>query len=389
MSITLQRAIDGVRSVHPAFSRYLVPDKSLADFFTREQQQLVTAAIERDRTYLAQSLPILFDLGNASIDAPGTAGAGTAGGLPGLATTSGTLAVSEATVGSAVSVAQGTILVADTAVTAATATTLTGLGVVWTTNAYAGYAVVIVAGKGANTSPRTIASNTASAVTVSSWEVTPDTTSVFRIVQPVPTLTAALGVVTDLPSVVPSRGYLVKLNAQGVPTIDYTAPLVAHVSAGVPLPPFLAILSGTVRGNAVSGSVAQTDYNATSLTLIHPDARYNPPKRPAAYVQGQALFLVGNRSEWEYTESIDLLYTPVPPVFAARSDLFLLPDAAFPALVARGAAFAASRIAGLPSVPQPPMAMLTAEATAAVAAFLATVSLTPRTRLSRVRPRWS
>lgn len=382
----MQGAIDGVRSVHPAFSRYLVPDRALADFFTREQRRLAITATSRDRRYIAQSLPIFFDLANATTDAPGTAGAGTTGGQPGQVQPDGSIIAAPAMTGSAVTVQPGTVLVADTTAAAATATTLTGLGVTWTTNAYTNYAVLIVFGTGAGTSPRMILSNTPSVLTVSAaWDITPDTTSVFRIVQAVNTLDATAGAVTDLPSVVATRGYLVKLSATGVPTIDYTAPLVAHVTRGVPLPPFLAVLSGTVR---YTSAVAQTDYGAVPLTLVHPNVRYAPTNRPSAYLDGQTLVLCGSRAEWLYVESIELSYVPIPPALSARTDLFLLPDPALAVLIARGAVFAASRIAGIPNVPQPPADLLATEATLAESAYLSSVSMTPRTRVARVRPGW-
>lgn len=389
MSLTVQQAIDQVRSVHPAFSRYMVPDKALADFFTREQQRLMTLAVSRDRSYLSQSLSILFDLSNADADAPGTAGAGTAGGVP-VVPAGSTYTPSQTTTGSAVGVSDGALLVNDTSVVSATATTLTGLGASWTTDAYAGKIVRIVAGKGANTSPRTIASNTATTLTVTqAWEVTPDATSTFHIAPAVTTADGTLGAVTDLPSVSTNRGFLVKLNAQGVAYLDYAAPLVGHVSRGIPLPSYHSVLGGTVRWSASAGATwatAQSDYGAMPLMLVSKSMRYSAPRRPAAYLDGQKLFLVGQRIEWQAAESIELFYTPVPPSFTARTDLFLLPDHALHVLVAKGAVFAASRITGVPNVPQPPSDLLVAEAAEAEAGFLATISLTKRSRIGRVRP---
>lgn len=377
-----------VRSRHPAFSRYMVPDKALADFFSTEQQRLMTLAIGRDRSYMTQSLSILFDLTNADADAPGTAGAGTTGGRPGVAGAS--LAAVQATAGAAATVTPGTVFVTDTAVTAATQTTLTGFAVAWAVNAFANLIVRIVAGTGSGTAPRSIASNTATVLTVTvAWEVAPDTTSIFQVVAPVQTLDGTTAVVTDLPAVNTNRGYLVKLNAQGVPYLDYTASIVAHVSRGIPLPSYHALLGGTVRFSAAAGatwSTPQSDYGACQLLLVPEAMRYAPPRRPAGYVRGTQLFLIGSRLEWAVVESIELSYVPVPPSFTSRADLFLLPDTAMPCLTARGALFAASRIYGIDGVPQPPTDLLSQEAALAEASFLNTISLTKRARIGRVRP---
>ena len=382
MSLTIQGAIDQVRSVHPAFTRYMVPDRALADFFTRDQQRLMSLALMRDRSYLAQSLSIAFDLTNQSIDAPGTAGAGTLGGLPGVVGAS--IAAVQATVGSAAEVSDGTIYVTGAVVSAATTTTATASGVAWTVNAYTNAIARIIWGKGANTAPRSIASNTSTQVTVSSaWEVTPDTSSVIQISAPVQFIDATFGVVTDLPAISAARGYLVKLNAQGVPYLDYTAPLVAHLASGIPLPSYFAVLGGTIRfGN---GATADTDYNAQPLRLVHQASRY-ATRELSAYVQGSQLFLCGSRSDWSTVESIELRYIPVPPSFTARTDLFLLPDAALPCLAAQGAVFAAGRIAGIDGVPHPPSDLLVAQAQALEAAYLDSLSLTKRARIGRVRP---
>lgn len=389
MSLSIQQYIDMVRSVHPAFSRYMVPDKALTDFASREQQRLMSLAIMRDRTYLSQSMSILFDLNSADLDAPGVAGIGTAGAVPAVAS-GASFAASQATAGSAVGFSDGTISVADTPVASASSTTLTAVGVTWTVNAYVAKLARIVAGTGAGTSPRTIASNTSAQLTVSSaWEVTPDATSVFRIVAGVQSVDSTLGAVTDLPSVSSTRGYLVKLNASGVPYIDYTAPLVGHISQGVPLPSYYAVLGGTIRFSSALGAPfasQQADYGATPLLLVPEGMRFGVPSF-AGYLKNSHLFLCGSRSDWLGVESIALHYVPVPPSFTARSDLFLLPDTALPVLTANGAVFAASRVTGIADCPQPPSDLLVAQATAAEDAWLSSISLSKRSRIGRVRPR--
>lgn len=384
MSFTVQDVIDGVRSVHPAFSRYMVPDKAIADFCTREQRRLITKGTERDRSFLAQPMTILFDLAHADADAPGEAGVGTSGGVPAEATDSGFAAVQEMT-GSALAFGEGTVLVSDTPVASATATTLTAVGSPgWTVNAYTNKIAKIVAGTGAGSTPRTIASNTASQLTASSaWEITPDTSSVFRVTNDPTQVDETIGMVTDLPAVSARRGFLVKLNASGQPYLDVTAPIVGYVSRGIPLPPYVAVLGGQVRFTNAS---PQSDYGALPLSLLHAKQRFHSLPVFAAYIEHQSLYLIGGRAEWGPVSSIELSYIPVAPAFAARTDVFLLPDTALPALVASAALFAASRITGIPDVPQPPSDLLAAQAADAHQDFLSTIGLTKRARIGRVRP---
>lgn len=62
----------------------------------------------------------------------------------------------------------------------ATATTLVDSSKTWTVNAYSNMLVRIIAGTGAG-QLRKITSNTATALTVPTWTVTPDATSLYRI----------------------------------------------------------------------------------------------------------------------------------------------------------------------------------------------------------------
>lgn len=66
--------------------------------------------------------------------------------------------------------------------TSATGTTLVNSGKAWTTNQYANSQVRITAGTGIG-QVRTITSNTATTLTVPTWTVTPDATSVYQIEQ--------------------------------------------------------------------------------------------------------------------------------------------------------------------------------------------------------------
>lgn len=98
----------------------------------------------------------------------------TARSVTGLPTSWGTDAQLASTMGSASAFASGTA-------TAGTSTTLTNSAKTWGTNMWANYQVRITGGTGKG-QIRAIASNTATALTVSSaWTVTPDATSVYSI----------------------------------------------------------------------------------------------------------------------------------------------------------------------------------------------------------------
>jgi hypothetical protein len=379
MAISLSEVIAATRSRHPAFEKHLVPDKSLADFFTTEQRRLQTRALERDRQYMAQSMAIALDL--SSVNAPGTAGASTAGGVPATLSSSGTIATSEETAGSLVSVATDGVstLVSDTPVVSATALSLVGLGAAWVVNAYIGKAVVITAGKGYGQPPRTIASNTANQLSwADAWPVIPDATSTFKIVQASQQVDETAGVVTAIPSVSSRTGFLVRLNALGVPIIDYTKPLTVSVETGVPLPGYHSILGGNVRFTDSINSVAQ-------LKLQSYTDRLNPNGWPAAYVFNQTLFLCGGAADWQNVDGIELHYVPIPPAFTALTNYFLLPDPSYNVLCARGAVFCALRLAGLPEIGPLPLSALNQEAAEAESSYLAGIGLTRRARVSRMR----
>lgn len=97
----------------------------------------------------------------------------TARSVAGMPTSWGTDAQLVSTIGAAGAFATGTA-------TAATSTTLTNSGKAWGVNMWANYQVRITAGTGIG-QIRVITSNTATALTVAAWTVTPDATSVYAI----------------------------------------------------------------------------------------------------------------------------------------------------------------------------------------------------------------
>jgi hypothetical protein len=374
----LSDVITAARDRHPAFHKTRVTDAVLARFLTDYQNALIAKCLQRDSHYLEQSVGIAFSLDTAN--APGTVGAGTSGGLPGAVSGAGALSAINETAGSLVAsettTAEGaTVWVAERAATAATANTISSTGAGRTTNQDAGRLVVITAGKGTG-QRREVASNTADQwTTTQNWETTPDTTSLFQIVTPVLEVENEALVVTDLPALSDRVGYLVRLNAQGTPYIDYTKPLVASIEKGVPLPSITAISGGTVR---------YTDGDTDPLAIVNYRHRFDPPRFPAVWQAGETLFFCGDTADWVEVASIEVRYSPVAPKFTALTDYFLLPDASRPAVVERAAALAALRVAGTEGIEIDPE-LFRASAERAEQAYLSSLRLSKRSRISVIR----
>lgn len=339
MSLTLDQVVTAARDRHSAFHRTRIPNGVLARFLTDYQNELVRKAAQRERHYLAQSLAIALDV-DAAND-PGTVGAGTSGGLPADAD-DGSVAVVQESAGALVEISDDVVVVvAERVATSATGTTITSTGAGRTTNEDANRLIRVTSGPGKG-EIRTISSNTTDTWTVSAaFTTTPTTASLFEVIAATVETDEDMGVVTAVPALSERRGYLVRLNASGVPTIDYTQPLTVNVDRGVPLPSVAAILGGTVR---------YTDEDPGPLTITTYERRFNPPDFPAVYMAGEELFLVGEESDWQDVSGLELRYTPIAPTFAALTDYFLVPDAARPALVAKAADFMAMRVAGMEGI---------------------------------------
>jgi hypothetical protein len=247
-------------------------------------------------------------------------------------------------------------------------------------NAYTDAVAVITQGTGIG-QRRRIISNSAGQLVISTgsdgrqWTTIPDTTSLFEIVTPELTSTNDVGVVTALPSTSTKTGYLVKLDASGLPYIDYTAPLVATETLGIPLPSMLTILGGTVW---------YTDQGSDLLTLTSARQRFAPRGAYSAYQIGQAVHLCGNEIDWQDVASIEVHYVPIAPDFSALTDLFLLPDSARASVVAQMASFMADRLAGMPDIVIDPDAF-DGRGTKAENDFLSSLRLNKRGRSSFFR----
>lgn len=381
MPIQLRDVLTAARDRHPAFAKQRVPDAVLARYLTDYQRTLLSRAVHRNSSYLAQVANIVFDLSSAN--AVGTVGAGTSGGLAGSIDSTGTnLSLSELPVGETIEIdtTDAVVLVSSTVVASATGTTTTGTSVSWTTNAFAGDIVEIVSGTGQGQT-RSIVSNTSSVLTHASWKITPDTTSLFRIVTTVMSADGTATGVTQFPTTTTESSYLVRLNSSGVPYIDLTKPLVATFDVGIPLPVAKRILGGTVRFGVT------TRFPEPLITVTYAE-RFNTLGHYTAYMQNGSLFLMGCEDDWNDVVSVELRYVPEPPALTQLTDYFLLGDAAMPTLTSRAAYFAGVRVSGLPDMPQIDTQSLLAEASESESAYLAEIGAMDRGATRRVREVW-
>lgn len=379
MAFTLGDVVTAARDRHPYFAKPNVPDAVFARFLTDHQRVLLSKAVQRDASFLTQSLSLAFSVSSAN--AIGVAGAGT-GAFPGAVSSTGALSVDAAPMGDALTVdtTNASVLVAPTVVQSATSTTLTGTSVSWGPNAYAGDLVEITDGTGAG-QVRSIVSNTSSQLTVAAWATVPDMTSLFRILTTVLADDGTMGVVTNFPLTTTRQGFAVKVNASGTPYLDLTTPLVATVDASLTLPAMKRLVGGTVW------STQNGTLTPCPLTLVGYQNRMRPLGRYVAVADGTSLTLQGSQTHWADVQSIELKYVPEPPAFTALTDVFLLPDGARPAVVAASALMAGQRVAALPDMGTLDLTSLASRAAEAEAAWLAEVQGQTRSRVHRMRAR--
>jgi hypothetical protein len=183
----------------------------------------------------------------------------------------------------------------------------------------------------------------------------------FEIVDVFPELDEEVGVITALPAEAERTGYLVRLNALGVPYIDLTKPLVAKYGIGIDLPPMELLIGGAVRFAA--GGESDLELRRYSQRWTLGVSGYG------AYILGGKLFLIGEMDIWGDVASLDLRYVPIAPALTALTDILLLEDTAYDVLVARSAHLMANRVNGLPNMPKIDVAEFAAEATEAQLVF--------------------
>ena len=380
MSMTLGDIITAARDRHPAFHKSRVPDGTLARFLTGYQRRLISKAAEIHAESMGQQLSIIFAI--APENAVGVAGASTVGGLPGaLAGTPPVLDEVELPAGSAAEMdfENAAVLVPEFVVAAATALTVQMAGAAWAVNAFQNKYVWVSDGPGIF-QRRKIASNTANTLTLTQAWVTIPTigVSLCEVVDPTVSISQQVGVVTTLPAESSRIGYLVRLDAAGVPYLDLTKPLVGQFGVGIDLPPMELPIGGSVR--FANGDDTDFEFRRYSQRWTLGVSGYG------GYMLGGKLFLIGNLEQWGGVVGIDVRYVPIAPAFTALKDLFLLPDTAYDALVLRAAQYCAGRVNGLPDYaakvdPSP----LAAEAGEAESIFLLGIGRPGRTFAKFVR----
>lgn len=369
--------LTAARDRHPAFDPRRVPNGSLARFLTGYQRELVSKALSRNRTYLAQVMSIAF--GISSDNQVGTAGVGTTGGLPASLNAAGVVSELEAPVGSLLEVDtdDAQVLYGEKPVTSATALTLTYTPAAWTTNQFANKVVRILAGKGAG-QVRYIASNTANQLTTTqAWTTLPNNTSTFIIVAALIQVTEGMGVVASYPFFVDKTGYLVRLDSSGIPYLDLTKPLSGQIHVGIDLPPHHLLIGGEVHFGTLdeTGPLELQDYKA----------RFQSRSPYSAYELNGQLFMNGTDQDWQDVTSVELRYVPIPPPLTALTDLFLLPDTAYMPLVAGAAYFAGTRVNGLPDVPPINLSDLADQKQTSETQWLREVSIAKRNRKTVIK----
>ena len=259
------------------------------------------------------------------------------------------------------------ILVPSFVIGAVTPTTLQKPFAGWTVDQFMGAFVWISDGPGLN-QRREILSNTVDTLTLTQpWTSNPTpAVSMAEIIQPT-TIVSPDGVITEMPALGTNTGYLVRLNAQGVPYIDLLKPLVARYAIGIDMPPMEYPIGGAVRfkdGGLTGAGEADFEFRRYGQRWTLGVSGYG------GYIQGGKLFLIGEQQIWSGVESIDVRYLPIIPAFTRLTDFVFLGDRAYDALVTRAAAFMGGRVNGLADVPKINVGELAAEATVAETVFL-------------------
>jgi len=351
---TVQDIVDSARNRHPAFHVTRVPNTVAIDYLSDVHSGALTDAADLDQSRVAVQCSIGFAV--TPTNAPGTVGAGTAGGLPGEVV-AGNPKMDYLDAGLLIleDIDNAIVDTADTAATGGSATTLVRTGSGWGVNAKQNKLVAIVAGSGTG-QMRIVLSNTVDTLTISTgsdgkqWQTIPDATSIFRIVtQLLKSDGSAPRAFTEIPPRNTKRGFLVSLDANGAPYINLAAPIEMLLDIGIPLPTHQHVIGGSVRLIVNSRGAPLT----AALTIRNYIDRYLWGPSYTVWLENGQLFLAGMTQDWQNVQSIDLRLVPDLVDFTALTDLILLPDFAGQMLVAALADFMAVRCAGMKDIDPP------------------------------------
>lgn len=395
MTIALSDIITATRDRDPAFAKQRVPDALFARYLTAYQKELVGEANEIMPGCITGQISIVFPTEMPSISPVPSIGAGTGSGLPVRPTDGGTAyapagyAVAAQVVGNTVEMdfAHGVELIPATALQAVTSTVLTPIGTPnYTINQYADGLSFVEIVMGADVGDRRlISANDVSTITVNApFAITPDLTSLFRVVRVTPVVNSETSAVLGLPATDTRTSYLVQTDATGRQFIDLTMPLTAMLARGIPLPPYKALLDGTIYFN---GTVFG-EQDSMELGLTEASNRLRARDRYNAYERNGELVLIGNPSDWALVQSIDLRYVPEPGQLTKLSDAFVLPDSALGVLVAKAAQFAAERLYNAQDTPNVDVNRYTMQADRAQQAWLRSLGQRKRAYTSVIKEVW-
>lgn len=349
MGLRLGDIIQQVRLRHPAYGRDTVPNRVLVEAATEIQRRLALEATQLHPSYLVQTMTVALALNAAN--QPTVVGAGTSGGLP-AQDDNGTLSYVEAQAGSlgAFDPSSAVLQFGPAVVNIAGSFTIAVLGAGRTLNADVGRWVHLVDGPGSGPAAyRQVVSNTAETWTFGQplTYAAQDNVTIMELVAIDTEVSATQSVATATPPLQQQVGYLVKLNAAGVPYLDVTTPIVSTFTQGIPLPPNdkllginawqgaptqfsgppgVAVLNGAYCWPVEIRNYASRYYGATSYGCGF-----------SVYLQGQQLYLTGAIGNWVGINNLEIQYVPIPPAFDVTRDaldqVFLLPDAAYDVLV--------------------------------------------------------
>jgi hypothetical protein len=354
VTLLLGDVITATRDKSADFHPTRLPDGVLARYFSSYQRELLSLAQERYPELVTSQISIVFPpVGTPASLTLDQVGAGTVGGLPAIVDPDGTVDAIAQLVGNTVQmpVEGAPVQFGPTVVTAATQTTLTvGGSPGWSTNQWVGNAVAIVAGTDTG-DLHMIQSNTANQLTIESsgWDSVPNTTSVMTIVSLTPSVDDTSGSVLGFPMTGTRTSYLVRLDVNGNAFIDVTQPLTGQYDLGIMLPPYKSILG---QPTIYFQDSTFGNPNTMPLTIVDYKQRMRAWGQYTAYFMSNSIYFIGYQSDWQTVQSVDIRYVPIPPVFQALTDAFILPDDSYQALVARGAQFAAERLVGSPDSAQ-------------------------------------
>jgi len=311
MAIKLSELIEAARYRNGLWSKLRQPHGAIMRHTNTVQRSLFQHALLHDPQYMAQKLAFVIKADDYA-DYPATE-------------SGGTVTFEDSATGDLVEFEAGTQWDSGMADATSTTTTLADSVKAWTTNAYVGKYAHILLGTGKG-QWRKIVSNTGTVLTIDSaypFTIVPDATSLYEIVtlsmvvDGDAKLTEGIGPVTTAPA------FSVKVNTSGQAYIATDEPISLPTRSGIVLPDHYRV---------IGGSLFRAGEEHDELCLTTYELRHQPPRRPAAYLLGGALYLIDPGGDYATDDVVEVQYVPVPPGLTATTDYLLAPEGARPYL---------------------------------------------------------